>query len=321
METEMKVNRNTTAKTVKKKKKGKYKKHLVHLFLLPAVLLYGVFQLFPLITAALNSFYSWNGFTRDSFVGVDNFITLFTQDPYRQFFFNAFQHNWIYFFVTVLTQLVIAFILAVIIYGSVKGKAFFKAAFFLPKLLSVIVIGFLFSLILNPTRGALNTLLETIGLGMLARPWLGSTDTALYSIIFVDSWASIGFTMLIFLAGLQAIDSEVFEAARIDGANRFVLTTRIMLPLMLPSVMVMSVLTFISSFEAFEYVFAMQGSSGGPYYSTDVLAVFFYRLAFGTVDGGQAVGVGSALAVVLFFIIAVATSIILLYFKRKDFDR
>lgn len=93
------------------------------------------------------------------------------------------------------------------------------------------------------------------------------------------------------------------------------------MPLMLPALMVMTVLVFIGSFDTFEYVFAMQGSSGGPYYSTDVLATFFYRLAFGTVDGGQAVGIGSAIAVVLFGIIAIATSLILLYFRRRDFDR
>ncbi|MBO1001765.1 carbohydrate ABC transporter permease [Pseudogracilibacillus auburnensis] len=305
----------------KRQRKLKIKKHLVHLFLLPAVLLYGIFQLYPLITAALNSLYSFNGFDREKFIGFKNFVTLFTEKPYNEFFFNAISHNWIYFFVTVITQLIVSLILALIIHSKIKGKEFFKSVFFLPKLLSVIVIGFLFSLILNPTRGALNNLLEGIGLEALTRPWLGSMDTALFSIIFVDSWASIGFSMLIFLAGLQAIDNEVFEAARIDGANTFTVITRITLPMLAPALMVMSVLVFIGSFETFEYVFAMQGSSGGPYYSTDVLTTFFYRLAFGTVDGGQAIGLGSAVAVVLFIIIGIATCIILFFFKKKDFER
>lgn len=305
----------------KKKKKINFRKHSVHLFLLPAVVLYAMFQFIPLVNAALNSFFSWNGFRRAEFVGLENFKNLFTQEPYNWHFLNAFGHNWQYFIGTVLTQLVISFVLALIIYSRVKGKEFFKTIFFLPKLLSVIVIGFLFSLILNPTRGALNNLLTAIGLEEWTRPWLGSTDTALWSIIAVDSWASIGFSMLIFLAGLQAIEPEMLEAAKIDGANSFILLTRIIMPLMLPALMVMTVLVFIGSFDTFEYVFAMQGSSGGPYYSTDVLATFFYRLAFGTVDGGQAVGIGSAIAVVLFGIIAIATSLILLYFRRRDFDR
>lgn len=305
----------------KNKRKNRYKKHLVHLFILPAALIYGVFQLYPLISAALNSFYSFNGFERVDFIGFQNFITLFTEKPYKDFFLNAFSHNWIYFFVTVITQLIISLILALIIHSKIKGKEFFKSMFFLPKLLSVIVIGFLFSLILNPTRGALNTLLEAIGLEALTRPWLGDMSTALLSVIFVDSWASIGFSMLIFLAGLQAIDKEIFEAARIDGANSFTVLFKITLPMIGPALMIMTVLTFIGSFETFEYVFAMQGSSGGPYYSTDVLTTFFYRLAFGTVDGGQAIGLGSAVAVVLFIIIGMATSLILFVFKRKDFER
>ncbi|MBM7601904.1 raffinose/stachyose/melibiose transport system permease protein [Virgibacillus halotolerans] len=302
------------------RKKSK-RKHLVHLFLLPAVLLYGVFQLYPLISAAFNSLYSFNGFDKNQFIGLQNFITLFKEKPYNTFFFNAFQHNWIYFFVTVLTQLAISLLLALIIHSKIKGKEFFKSVFFLPKLLSVIVIGFLFSLILNPTRGALNSLLDGMGLEFLTRPWLGSMDTALFSVIFVDSWASIGFSMLIFLAGLQAIEPEIFEAARIDGANPLTILTRITVPMLGPSLMIMTVLVFIGSFETFEYVFAMQGSTGGPYYSTDVLTTFFYRLAFGTVDGGQSIGVGSAIAVVLFLIIGLATSTILFVFKRKDFER
>lgn len=305
----------------KHKRKNKYKKHLVHLFLLPAALLYGIFQLYPLIAAAFNSLYSFNGFDRSAFVGIENFITLFTEKPYNEFFFNAIGHNWIYFFVTVLTQLVVSLMLALIIHSKIKGKEFFKSIFFLPKLLSVIVIGFLFSLILNPTRGALNSLLDGIGLEALTRPWLGDMSTALLSIIFVDSWASIGFSMLIFLAGLQAIDKEIFEAAKIDGANSLTVLWKITLPMLAPALMIMSVLVFIGSFETFEYVFAMQGSSGGPYYSTDVLTTFFYRLAFGTVDGGAAIGLGSAVAVVLFVIIGVATSFILFFFKLKDFER
>lgn len=229
----------------KRKRKNKYKKHLVHLFLLPAALLYGIFQLYPLMSAALNSLYSFNGFDRQEFIGLDNFIILFTKQPYNEFFFNAFGHNWIYFFVTVLTQLIISLVLALMIHSKIKGKEFFKSVFFLPKLLSVIVIGFLFSLILNPTRGALNSLLEGIGLETLTRPWLGDMSTALLSIIFVDSWASIGFSMLIFLAGLQAIDQEIFEAARMDGANSFTVLTRITLPMLGPALMIMSVLVLL----------------------------------------------------------------------------
>lgn len=297
------------------------RKHLAHLFLLPAVLLYGVFQLFPLVTAVINSFFSWKGFTRDTFIGLENFIVLFTESPFKETFLNAFKHNWIFFIVNVFSELVIAYILALIINSRMKGKEFFKTIFFLPKLLSVIVIGFLFSLILNPTSGALNLFLKAIGLDFLAQPWLGSTDTALVTIILINSWAGIGFSMLIFLASLQTIDKEIFEAARIDGASGLKMIFKITIPMTMNAIMTMTILTFIGCFETFELIYAMQGSSGGPYYSTDVLGTYFYRLAFGSVEGGQSIGLGSAIAVVLFLIIACSTAILMFYFKRKDFER
>ena len=303
------------------KKKIKWKKQLVHLFLLPAVLLYGVFQLYPLITAVINSFYSWNGFHRDTFIGIENFKVIFTESPFKETFFNAFKHNWIYFIVNVFSELVIAYVLALIINSRIKGKEFFKTIFFLPKLLSVIVIGFLFSLILNPTSGALNVMLKAIGLDFLAQPWLGSTDTALITIILINSWAGIGFSMLIFLASLQTIDKEIFEAAKIDGASGLKMIFKITIPMTMTAIITMTVLTFIGSFETFELIFALQGSSGGPYYSTDVLGTYFYRLAFGSADGGQSIGLGSAIAVVLFLIIACSTAILMYYFKRKNFER
>ncbi|WP_083443672.1 carbohydrate ABC transporter permease [Ornithinibacillus contaminans] len=303
------------------KKKRNYRKHWAHLFLLPAVLIYGVFQLYPLLSAVVNSFFSWNGFDRDSFIGIDNFTVLLTEEPYKGTFLNAFKHNWIFFIVNVFSELAIAFLLAVIINSKIKGKEFFKTIFFLPKLLSVIVIGFLFSLILNPSTGALHTFLKGIGLESWAHPWLGDPDTALITIILVNSWAGIGFSMLIFLASLQAIDREIFEAARIDGASGFNMLFRITIPMAMNAIMVMTILTFIGAFETFELIYAMQGSSGGPYYSTDVLATFFYRLAFGSADGGQAIGLGSALAVILFFIIACSTAILMFYFRKKDFER
>lgn len=303
------------------KKKRNYKRHLAHLFLLPAALLYGVFQLYPLLTAVVNSFYSWNGFDRDAFIGIKNFIVLLTEKPYNTTFINAFKHNWIFFIIKVFADLFIAYLLALLINSRLKGKEFFKTVFFLPKLLSVIVVGFLFSLILNPNSGALNTILRGVGLDFLAQPWLGHPDTALITIILVSSWGGIGFSMLIFLASIQAVDNEIFEAARIDGAHGFKMLFQITIPMTMNAIMVMTILTFIGAFETFELIFAMQGSSGGPYYSTDVLATFFYRLAFGSADGGQAIGLGSALAVILFFIIACSTALLLFYFRKKEFDR
>ncbi|RNB81512.1 sugar ABC transporter permease [Brevibacillus nitrificans] len=301
--------------------RGNWKRHLVHLFLLPALLFYIWFQIYPIFSAFLNSFFAWDGLKRGAFIGLENFVRLFTESPFQETFFRGLAHNVIFFIGIVLTKLVVAFVLALFINSKIRGKEFFKMVIFMPKLLSVIVVGFLFSLILNPTYGALNTFLKFIGLEELASPWLGSPDTALYTIILVNSWYGLGFAVLIFLAGLQAIPSEIYDAAKIDGASGLTMLWRMTVPLAMPSIMVMTILSFIGAFETFELIFAMQGSQAGPYYSTDVLATYFYRLAFGSVAGGESIGLGSALAVVLFLMISSATAILLFFFRRKEYEQ
>ncbi|WP_327932465.1 sugar ABC transporter permease [Brevibacillus centrosporus] len=304
-----------------KVRRGNWKRHLVHLFLLPALLFYIWFQIYPIFSAFLNSFFAWDGLKRGAFIGLENFVRLFTESPFQETFFRGLAHNVIFFIGIVLTKLVVAFVLALFINSKIRGKEFFKMVIFMPKLLSVIVVGFLFSLILNPTYGALNTFLKFIGLEELAHPWLGSPDTALYTIILVNSWYGLGFAVLIFLAGLQAIPSEIYDAAKIDGASGLTMLWRMTVPLAMPSIMVMTILSFIGAFETFELIFAMQGSQAGPYYSTDVLATYFYRLAFGSVAGGESIGLGSALAVVLFLMISSATAILLFFFRRKEYEQ
>jgi len=291
---------------------------LIHLFPLPALILYLMFVLYPLFSAFTYSLYDWKGIAKGAFVGLNNFTTLFTQEPFNEMFWRAIQHNLVYFVIEMIVQNGLGFLLAYIIYRKIRGAELLKAAYFLPRLLSVIIVGFLWKLILNPNFGALNTLLSKLGLESWAKPWLGDPDTALYAIILVNCWFGIGFAVLVFLAGLQSIPAELIEAARLDGANRFRLLTSIILPLCMPSITIMSVLTFIQAFEAFELVYAMQGSMGEPVYSTDTLAVYFYRLAFGGAGGTDtvAIGLGSALAVVLFLIVA-SVSAISLYLLRK----
>jgi raffinose/stachyose/melibiose transport system permease protein len=277
-------------------------------------------MVYPIVSALLNSFFAWNGLKRGEFIWLTNFIRLFTESPFKETFYNALGHNVIFFLVTVPAELVVAYMLALVINSKLKGKEFFKTVFFLPKLLSVIVVGFLFSLILNPSYGALNTFLNLIGLAEWARPWLGDPKTALLTIIMVNSWYGFGFAVLIFLVGLQSISRDIYEAANIDRAAGMTLLFKITIPLTMPSIMIMTILTFISSFESFEMIYAMQGTSGGPYYSTDVLALYFYRLMFGTIGGGDSIGLGSALAVVLLLLISVATAISMFFFKRKAVD-
>jgi raffinose/stachyose/melibiose transport system permease protein len=315
----MQLETNTPIVTTKKTRK--WKRWGIHLFPIPALLIFSVFIVYPLVAALSYSFYDWNGISRGAFVGLKNFKDLFTLQPFSGMFWNAARHNVLYFVVQMVVQNGIAFLLAFIIYQKIKGAEFLKIAYFLPRLLSVIVVGFLWKLILNPNFGALNVLLGKFGLESLQKAWLGDPKTALMAIILVNCWFGIGFAMLIFLAGLQSIPKELMEAATLDGANGYKMLTKIILPLMVPSIMIMTVLTFIQSFEAFELVYAMQGSQGEPYFSTDTLAVFFYRLAFGGSSGDStAVGLGSALAVVLFLFIATFTALLLKFMQKKQVE-
>ncbi|WP_243354913.1 carbohydrate ABC transporter permease [Bacillus litorisediminis] len=299
----------------------KWKRWSIHLFPLPALFVYGLFIVYPLLAALTYSFFDWNGTIRGAFVGFKNFIDLFTLEPFSGMFWNAFGHNFLYFVLQMIVQNGLAFLLAFIIYRKIRGAEFFKIAYFLPRLLSVIVVGFLWKLILNPNFGALNVLLGKFGLESLQKAWLGDPDTALIAIILVNCWFGLGFGVLIFLAGFQSIPNELVEAAKLDGAKGLKMLRFITIPLMMPSIMIMTVLTFIQSFEAFELVYAMQGSMGEPYYSTDTLAVYFYRLAFSSSTGGStAIGLGSALATVLFLFIVVITVIYLKFMQKKEVD-
>jgi raffinose/stachyose/melibiose transport system permease protein len=305
----------------KQKKQRKRKRWNIHLFPIPALAIYGLFIVYPLLAALSYSFYDWNGLKKGSFVGFDNYKDLFTLQPFSGMFWNAFEHNILYFIVQMIVQNGIGFLLAFIIYQKIRGAGFLKFAYFLPRLLSVIVVGFLWKLILNPNYGALNVILGKLGLESLQEAWLGNPNTALMAIILVNCWFGIGFAVLIFLAGLQSIPKELIEAATLDGATGVTMLRRIMLPLMVPSIMILTVLTFIQSFEAFELVYAMQGSQGEPYRSTDTLAVYFYRLAFGGSTGDStALGLGSALAVVLFIFISTFTAILLKIMKKKEIE-
>jgi raffinose/stachyose/melibiose transport system permease protein len=289
----------------------------VHLFVVPALVLYGLLVLYPVALTLVNSFFGFNGLTRGEFVGLGNFRALLTTPPLDERVVNALFNNVQIFIVSFVLQCLVGFLIAALLYQRRNGREFFKAAYFLPRLLSLIVIGFLWQIILTPNRGALNQTLEAVGLDGLAQNWLGSPSTALYSVIVVEGWYRLGFGVLVFLASMQAIPREIFEAARMDGASALRVLWSFLVPLTRPAWMILAVLTFIASFEMFDLVYAMQGVTGSPFYSTDTLALLFYRLAFGGEGGQAAIGLGSALALMLIVGMAVISGLMVFVFTRK----
>ncbi len=274
---------------------------IIALFLLPAFLLYTLFMIWPLFQSLYFSFFSFKGLARGGFVGLHNFHELLTRYPINKQLPRAFLHNFYFFIGTMLVQNTLGLLFARLLYTSRTGKRFFQIVYTTPYLISALVVGYLWSLMLNPLFGPVNYILRAIGLGFLAHPWLGDPSTALPSIILANAWQWIGFPMLLFSAGLTNINDELREAARIDGATSLKLFRYIELPLLLPVIGIVTVLTFIGNFNAFGIVWAMGGVDGAPGGATDVLGLVFYRTAFR--GGVDAFGLASALSVLLFIFI------------------
>jgi len=285
--------------------------------LLPAALILSVFVLWPLISALRLSFYSFNGLRPAGFIGLENFRQVLTEHPFSDWTYNAFFNNVIVFFALMVFESGTAFLLAFALLKALPGHRVHQVIVFLPVVLSAVIVGFLWKLFLHPLFGLVNQALALVDIP--GRAWLGDESTALGSIILANIWHWLGFPTLVLLAGMQRISKEVLEAARLDGAGDFKLLTKIVWPLIAPSVTIICILTFIGSFNWFELPYIMAGLTGSPGGSTDVLGLYFYRTAFGsTTTGIQDFGQGSALAVLMFVFIAGVTALALRFLRRRE---
>lgn len=304
-------------------RRGFLNRYAYVVFILPAFVLYTVFMVYPLVSALGYSLYQWDGLVQGAFAGLENFKAVLTRIPYKERFWSALGHNTLFFLVTFVIQTTLGLGLAVLLNKRWRGFGLFQTIYFMPYTLSMVVVGFLWLLLLNPTWGPFNQALKEVGLGHLVQPWLGQVDTALMTIILVNAWRWLGFPVLVFLAGLQGIPSELHEAAAVDGATGWQAFRHVTLPLLLPVIGMMTILTFIWDFNAFELVFVMQGSSGNPYYATDLLGTFFYRTAFGdSTTGGEPgqIGIASAIAVLMLFIIGAISAIGIRLIQRRQVE-
>lgn len=272
------------------------------LFVGPALLLFGVFILYPMVTAFSYSFFSWGGTARAGFAGIDNFTALFTKEPFVSQVPRALLHNVLFFVGTIVVQNTIGLGIASLLFRRVRTRRALQVLYAIPYLMSPIVIGYLWTLLLSPSFGPVNTLLKNVGLESLALPWLGDPDLAIWVVIGISVWQWIGFPVLLYGAALGGIPEELSEAARVDGASNWETFRRILLPLLTPAIGTVSVLTFIFAMEAFALPYAIGGSTGSPAGATDFLSLVFYRTAFDSRDP-NAVGVSSALATLLFVVI------------------
>lgn len=291
------------------------------LFLLPAFLIYLTFMAGPLFDSLRLSLYQGEGYNPTRFVGLGNYIDLFTNPLWREKFFGAVLHTCIFFAIHMIIQNSLGLFFANLLASEFRGRDLFRTIIFTPATLSVLVTGFLWTLILNPNWGAVNQLLTAAGLKEWALPWLGRKDLALPIISLTSVWQWVGMPTVMFLAGLMGISDELLEAARMDGASEWMVFWRIKVPLLKPIIGIVAILTFVDNFNAFDVIYAMAGAKGEPGYSTDLLATLFYRTGIAGEHpvGIPNMGMGAAIATMTFMIL-MSGVLLWLYLSRRNTD-
>lgn len=296
---------------------GRARLHLAAIgFILPALAIYALFVLYPLAVSLWGSFFQWRGIRHMGFIGLGNFARLFVF-PNGPRFTGAFWHNVAWFFGIMVFQNAIGLVFAYLLFWRRRFGVFLQSVFFFPAVLSPVIVGALWRLLLAP-NGLVEWLLNHAGLHQGRLTVLSDSNWALWVLVAIDAWNWMGLPILIFAAGFRQIPQEVFEAARIDGANPARILWSIALPLLIPSISSVTTLTFINSFNQFDIVYVMEGVQGGPGFAADTLVTFFYRLAFGSVGstGITDIGLALALGTVLFLVVTIGTIALLRLFDR-----
>ena len=257
----------------------------------PALLIYATFALYPMVDVFLLSFQKWNGLDpHRQFVGLQNYLYIFNDDPV---FWMAFKNTIIWTGLAVVIPPLIGFAMALALNTAIPGQGVLRAIFYMPVIIAPIAVATMWKWMYDPFFGLFNVVITNAGLQSLIQDWLGDRKVALYSIFVAFIWQHVGFSMVLFLAGLQGVSQTLVEAARIDGASRFQVFRYVTLPAMRTSITIVLVLSMIHSLKAFDIVYGM--TQGGPAQSTQMLALWAYTQSMQIHDFGK----GSAVAVVL----------------------
>lgn len=303
-ETKIEHRSNSTVKKFKKKSRGPFSGWQENLagwiFVAPMLIGTSVLVLFPMLSSLILSFTDWNvvaGYENATFVGLKNFIALFNHEV----FLKALKNNFVLLIAVPIT-LILSLAIAVIINKYIYFKDVFKVIFFMPFISSIVAVAVVFRVLFHPTRGPINQFLMSLG---IENPpgWIADITYALPSVMIIMIWTGIGFNLIIYLAGLQNIPKELYEAAKIDGASAWYQFTKITIPLVSPTSFMLLISGIISSFKTFDLILVL--TNGGPANSTNVPVVYLYEQAFLDLKAGYA----SSVAIVLFIIILLITYI------------
>ena len=286
-------------------------------FLAPAFLVYTAVMILPLIETLRLSFFNEIA-GRMSFVGLANYQRLFGDPRLAADFWNALWNSTIFFLIHMAVQNPIGIALAAMLsLPGLRFAALYRSAIFVPTLLSFVIVGFIWKLILSPIWGIAPGLVDLVGLKSFFSPWLGKPESALITVSLISVWQYVGIPMMLIYAALLNIPDEVLEAAECDGVTGWSQFWKIKLPLILPSIGIISVLTFVGNFNAFDLIYTVQGALAGPDGSTDILGTLLYRTFFGFQNQMGNRPMGATIATVMFLIILAGVSLYLFVIQRR----
>ena len=290
----------------------------VLVFIAPALLIYGLFSAIPLLDTLRLGLYSADETGVRSFAGLANTFTILGDPQWSASFWNAMLNNLKFFGMHMLVQNPVGLLLAALLsLKNVRFSATYRTVFFLPTLLSVVIVGFVWQLILSPLWGVSERLLSAIGLGDWFAPWLGLESSALVTVSLMSVWQFIGVPMMLIYAALIAIPEDIIEAALVEGASPWRIFWSIRLPLILPTLGLVTILTFVANFNAFDLIYTVKGAMAGPNYSTDLLGTLFYRTFFGYQSQVASPTMGAAVATLMFLVILLGVALYFLVLQRR----
>lgn len=282
-------------------------KKAIFLFAFPALLVFIIAILLPICFSVYYSLLKWDGIGKGNFIGLINYKNLFINNT--DGFTKSVKNSFILAFLSVFIQLPLSLLLALILARGVKGENLFRTIYFIPVIISTVVIGQLWMKIYNPNYGMLNMILKKIGLGALAKPWLASPKTALMAAIIPIVWQYIGYHMLLMYAAIKSISQDIYEAGKIDGASEFQMASRITIPLIKPILQVCVVFAVTGSFKSFDLIYIL--TNGGPLHASEVPSTLMYN----TIFAKYMYGYGSSMSIFI-----IAECLIFTLFINKMFE-
>lgn len=271
-----------------------------YLYILPVAILSGILIYYCIGFTVAASFTDWDGLgTEMKFIGLANYIKLFGDNA----FWISVKNNLLFFVGTVFVQAVLGLFIAVLLKTKIRGGNIYKAIFFLPISMAPAIITAIFRIILDPNVGSLNNTLRDMGLGVLAQSWLGDPKWALISIIVVNIFQWMGFSMIIYYAGLMSIPDDIYEAAKIDGAGFWSQLFKITIPMLKGTTSTLIILGIVGSLKTFDIVMLL--TRGGPGRSTEFMATMLYKSAMEEFNGGYSASIGVTLLIIAIVMSAV----------------